>query len=82
MKSMKRYFVALLAVMCSASTQAQAICAGDLEQLCTAKNESDRLSCALIVKVYMDGFIEGVAKGVIDTYKLDPQVLALVKEPR
>ena len=28
----------------------------------------------------MDGFIEGVAKGVLDTYRFDPQVLALVKD--
>jgi hypothetical protein len=28
----------------------------------------------------MDGFIEGVAKGVQDTYKLDSQVLTLVND--
>lgn len=28
----------------------------------------------------MDGFIEGIGKGVLDTYKYDPQVLALVKD--
>ena len=67
--------------MCaSVAANSQSIKAEDLEKLCTAKAESERLSCSLVVKVYMDGFIEGVAKGVLDTYKFDPQVLALVKD--
>lgn len=30
----------------------------------------------------MDGFIEGVGKGVVDTYKYDPQILALVQDAK
>ena len=68
-------------LVCAAlNAQSQSIKAGDLERLCTGKVESDRLSCVLIVKVYMDGFIEGVAKGALDAYQYDPQVLALVKD--
>lgn len=64
----------------STCLSAQTIKAEDLEKICTATADSDRMSCALIVKVYMDGFIEGVGKGVVDTYKYDPQVLALVQD--
>ncbi|MDI1338172.1 hypothetical protein [Polaromonas sp.] len=67
-------------MLVSTGLPAQTIKAEDLEKICTANAEPDRLSCALIVKVYMDGFIEGVGKGVIDTYKYDPQILALVKD--
>ena len=77
---MKSQVLTIFLICGSAIAHSQAIKAEDLEKLCTAKAEPDRLSCALVVKVYMDGFIEGVAKGVLDTYKLDPQVLATVKD--
>lgn len=77
---MKSQFLPILFICASSFAHAQAIKAGDLEKICTSKAEPDRMSCALIVKVYMDGFIEGVAKGVLDTYKLDPEVLATVKD--
>jgi hypothetical protein len=77
---MKSQVLAIFLVFASAFAYSQSIKAEDLEKLCTAKAESERMSCALIVKVYMDGFIEGIAKGVLDTYKLDPQVLAIVKD--
>ena len=77
---MKSNILAVLIMSTSVGAYSQAIKAEDLEKLCTANAESERLSCSLIVKVYMDGFIEGVAKGSIDTYKFDPQVLALVKD--
>ncbi|RRV00168.1 hypothetical protein EGI97_01430 [Stutzerimonas xanthomarina] len=66
----------------SFGAHAQSIKAQDLEQLCDSKAESDLLSCALVVKAYMDGFIEGVAKGVLDTYKYDQQVLSLVRDTK
>jgi hypothetical protein len=77
---MKSSMLFAFMVCVTINAHSQTIKAGDLEKLCTAKDESDRLSCSLIVKVYMDGFIEGVAKGVLDTYKYDAQVLALVKD--
>ena len=77
---MKSKLLTIVLICASATTHSQAIKADDLEKLCMAKAESERISCALVVKVYMDGFIEGVAKGVLDTYKLDPQVLATVKD--
>ncbi|MEH0168674.1 hypothetical protein [Roseateles microcysteis] len=58
---------------------AQTLQAEDLERLCTSGDKADRLSCNLIVKVYLDGFIEGVAKGALDTYKFDPQVRTSVE---
>jgi hypothetical protein len=58
---------------------AQSINSGDLENLCKSTEKSDRTACMLIVKVYMDGFLEGVAKGVIDTYKYDEELFDIVK---
>lgn len=78
--TMKQILLAFLCAFFSASVYAQAIKAEDLEKLCTASADSERTSCLLIVKVYMDGFIEGVGKGAIDTYKYDPQVLASVRD--
>lgn len=81
---MKQTLLAFFCIFFSTSLFAQtiAIKAEDLEKLCTASADSERTSCLLIVKVYMDGFIEGVGKGVIDTYKYDPQVLTLVRASR
>lgn len=66
----------------SIALHARTIKAIDLERLCISNAEGDRLSCVLVVKAYMDGFLEGVAKGVLDTYKYDQQVLALVKDAK
>ncbi len=79
---MMRILFPLLFLCVPLGTHAQSIKAQDLEQLCDSKAESDRLSCALVVKAYMDGFLEGVAKGVLDTYKYDQQVLALAKDTK
>lgn len=79
---MKNYLTAFFCILFSAGSCAQAIKAEDLEKLCTANTDSERISCSLIVKAYMDGFIEGVGKGAIDTYKYDPQVVALVRDTR
>lgn len=79
MKSALSVF-ALFCIFFTTSLSAQTIKAEDLERLCTANTDSDRTSCLLIVKVYMDGFIEGIGKGAIDVYKYDPQVSVLVKD--
>jgi hypothetical protein len=77
---MKCHTVAVLTLFTSFGVGAQSIKAEDLERLCTSTAEAERQSCSLIVKIYMDGFLEGVAKGVLDTYKYDADVLALVKD--
>lgn len=77
---MKQILLTFLWAFFSTTLYAQTITSEDLEKLCTASTDSERASCLLIVKVYTDGFIEGVGKGAIDTYKYDPQVLALVKD--
>ena len=78
----KRYLI--LALICSGpiAVSAQAISAQDLERLCSAKTDTERLPCLLMVKAYMDGFIEGVAKGVLDTYKFDERLSAQVKNDK
>lgn len=53
--------------------------AGDLERICTSPSEDDHAACSLIVKAYKDGFIEGVANGVMGTYRYDPDIFATVK---
>ncbi|MBD9359050.1 hypothetical protein [Methylomonas fluvii] len=77
---MKHLVLTFICIFFSASLFAQSVKAEDLEKLCTASSEAERTSCLLIVKVYMDGFIEGVGKGATDTYKYDPQISALVKD--
>lgn len=77
---MKKIFLTIGALFFTANVVAQTIKAEDLQKLCTAGTEPERASCHLIVKVYMDGFIEGVGKGVMDTYKYDPQIPALIKD--
>lgn len=54
--------------------------AGDLEKICTSPDEDYRSICSLVVKAYKDGFIEGVANGVMGTYKNDPFVRTAVKD--
>jgi hypothetical protein len=77
---MKHTLLVFFLIFFTTRISAQTIKAEDLESLCTATTDSERASCTLIVKVYMDGFIEGVGKGAIDTYKYDPSVLALVRD--
>lgn len=54
--------------------------AGDLEKICTSSSEDNRQVCSLIIKAYKDGFIEGIANGVIGAYRYDPDILATVKD--
>ena len=77
---MKTKILAAVLTLLATSVGAQSITAGDLEKLCSSNDNSDRSACMLITKVYMDGFLEGVGKGVIDTYRYDPLVFALVKD--
>lgn len=76
----KLFLFALSFAMFATKSHAQSMTAADLENLCTSKSESEQVACTLMIKAYMDGFIEGVAKGAIDTYKYDPQVRDLVKD--
>ena len=77
---MKTKIIAWALALSSVAVSAQPITAGDLEKLCSSSESNDRAACMLITKVYMDGFLEGVGKGVIDTYRSDPLVFALVKD--
>jgi hypothetical protein len=72
--------VALMLLFSAGGLGAQTIRAMDLEDLCTSTDESKSTACKLIVKVYMDGFLEGVGKGVLDTYRYDPLVFQAVKD--
>lgn len=71
---------ALFAILLSttAASRAQSISGGDLANLCSSAAETERTACLLIVKAFMDGFIEGVGKGVVDTYKHDAEVASMV----
>jgi hypothetical protein len=53
--------------------------AGELEQICASPSVDDRAICSLMVKAYKDGFIEGVANGVMGAYRYDPDIFATVK---
>ena len=78
--SMKKLFLVAMLTFLNTGVSAQSITAGDLEKLCSSNESSDQSACMLITKVYMDGFLEGVGKGVLDTYRYDPLVFALVKD--
>jgi hypothetical protein len=80
MTFMKSKILVAMLILWGTSVGAQSITASDLEKLCSSSESSDRSACMLITKVYMDGFLEGVSKGVIDTYRYDPLVFALVKD--
>ena len=72
---------ALILALSSTDIHANSVLkASDLETLCLSTSESERLVCLLVVRAFMDGFIEGVGKGVCGTYQYDPQVFELVKD--
>lgn len=66
----------------SFGAHAQSISALDLAKLCSGSDNSERLTCNLIFKTYMDGFVEGVGKGVHDTYQYDEKVFAIIKNEK
>lgn len=74
----------LLAVCCALlSSQPyadQSFSAGDLAKICSSKIDDDRSVCLFIVKAYKDGFPEGVANGVMGTYRFDPEITATVSD--
>lgn len=77
---MKRLVLVILVTVATSGLGAQTIKAEDLEKLCTSVQDSDRTACLLITKVYMDGFLEGVGKGVLDTYRYDSKIFELMKD--
>jgi len=57
---------------------AQSLTAADLAAHCSAGDASDgKTICILMVRGFMDGFIEGVGKGTLDVYTRDAKVLAV-----
>ena len=66
----------------SSAVFAQDLTTGDLEKACASSDSSDRMMCLLMVGAFRDGFIEGVGKGVIDTYRLDEQICQSVRDVR
>ncbi len=79
-KPIKILFLSVLMMFYTQSFAQISINAGDLQKFCVSKVDSEQSICVLIVKAYMDGYIEGIAKGVFDTYKYDKQVFATVKD--
>ncbi len=77
---MKRTTIALFLALSSTGLHANVLKASDLETLCLSSSEAERTVCMLVMRAFMDGFIEGVGKGVIGTYQYDPQVYELVKD--
>ena len=66
----------LLPVSAHADTS---LSAGELAKICTSPSEDDRAVCSLIIKAYKDGFIEGIANGVMGAFRYDPDIFATVK---
>jgi hypothetical protein len=55
--------------------------AGDLATHCSAGDATEaKAVCSLVIKTFMDGFIEGVGKGVMGVYAYDSKVLSTVAE--
>jgi hypothetical protein len=50
-----------------------------LERICSSSSEDDLTVCSLIVEAYKDGFIEGIANGVMGAYRYDSEIHATVK---
>ncbi len=77
---MKRAIITLILALSSAGLHASVLKAADLEALCKSNAEAERAVCLFVMRAFMDGFIEGVGKGVFGTYQHDPQVYALIKD--
>jgi hypothetical protein len=60
---------------------AQSLTAGDLAKHCSAGDTTEEKAvCSLVIKTFMDGFIEGVGKGVMGVYAFDSRVLSTVAD--
>lgn len=77
---MRRIIVTLILALSSTGLSANVLKASDLEALCQSSNQAERAVCLVVMRAFMDGFIEGVGKGAFGTYQHDPQVYALVKD--
>lgn len=75
---MSRMCVALLFVaLVPIAASGQSLVAKELATHCTAADETEaKAVCLLVVKAFMDGFIEGVGKGVLGVYTYDAKVSA------
>lgn len=80
MSAMKRVFAAVFLAGAAMGAHAQSITAGDLERQCTATDQAERTICVVVVKAFLDGYIEGNGSGVLGVYRHDPAVLASVKD--
>lgn len=77
---MKKAIAAFILVLSSTGLHASTLKASDLEALCQSKAADERAVCLLVMRAFMDGFIEGVGKGVFGAYQHDSQVSELVKD--
>ena len=77
---MKKITSVFILALSSTGLQATVLKASDLEDLCQSNSETERAVCLLVMRAFIDGFIEGVGKGVFGTYQHDPQVHTLVKD--
>lgn len=75
---MRRAFGCLaIGVLFSGAAAAQSLTAWDLATHCSAGDATEaKAVCSLVVKTFMDGFIEGVGKGVMGVYAYDAKVLS------
>lgn len=80
MSAMKRVFAAVFLAGAALGAHAQSITAGDLEKQCASNDQAERTLCVVVVKAFMDGYIEGNGSGVMGVYRHDPAVLASVKD--
>ncbi len=77
---MNKIISAFILALSSTGLQASVLKASDLEVLCQSNSEAEQTGCLLVMRAFIDGFIEGVGKGVFGTYQHDPQVYLLVKD--
>ena len=77
---MKIAISAFILALSSAGLHANVLKASDLEALCQSSSEAERAACLLVMRAFIDGFIEGVGKGVFGVYQHDPQVYKLVED--
>lgn len=76
---MMRIFISVFFMLFANPLFAQTINSEELANFCKSGADSDKAICTLVLTVYKDGFIEGVAKGVMDTYKYDKELYEIVK---
>jgi hypothetical protein len=70
-----------IGVLFTSGGAAQSLTAGDLATHCSAGDATEaKAVCSLVIKTFMDGFIEGVGKGIIGVYAYDSKVLSTVAD--